>query len=82
MQPQRNRQATEARHEDLIFIGVGMSLKNISGNIASIAVMVHTIYPNSTGQDIVDAFTSGDWIGHAINIGMALFLYRAGKPAK
>lgn len=57
-----------------------MNIKNISGNIASVIVLLHMVYPGIDGPAIVQAFMDGSWIGHAINIALAYFLYKAGKP--
>lgn len=55
------------------------SVRNVLTNIGAILIFIQTVYPGLTGEKIVQAFSDGTWISHAINLCLMYYLYRDGK---
>jgi len=54
---------------------------DIGTSVLGIFALVHTIYPNATGQAIVNAFQSGAWMSYAIDLAFATMMIRyQGQP--
>ena len=51
-------------------------LHDIYTSFFGILILIHTVYPQATGESIISAFHDGTWVEKAINLSFAYLLIR------